>query len=140
VKRQLRLYISTTKTQKQDGNINFHILKGFVFLLFGENGLSFIVAERPAIRYYTKWPFGQTHGVCPYRPTLLWYNATIGSIMRCHHHKISQKGYFVPKIYVLSIQNRLDSSGWKLALAAFFGSYVEIQGILEMPCIRRYSP
>jgi|GEM_PF-1675568 len=34
---------------------------------------------------------------------------------------------------VLSVQNRPDSSGWKLALAAVFGSGVEMKGILEMP-------
>jgi len=31
------------------------------------------------------------------------------------------------------VQNSPDSSGWMIALAALFGSFVEIKGILEMP-------
>jgi len=36
---------------------------------------------------------------------------------------------------VVSMKNSPDSSGWMFALAALFGSNVEMQGILEMPCI-----
>ena len=31
------------------------------------------------------------------------------------------------------MKNSPDSSGWMFALAALFGSYVEMKGILEMP-------
>gem|GEM_PF-4082887 len=47
------------------------MFEGCVFL--GENGLSFIVMESPAIRYYTK---SQAY-ICP----SFWYNTTIGSIL-----------------------------------------------------------
>jgi len=35
---------------------------------------------------------------------------------------------------VLFLKNSPDSNGWMIALAALFGSNVEMQGILEMPC------
>jgi len=36
-------------------------------------------------------------------------------------------------ITVKAVQNSPDSSGWMIALAACFGSSVEMKGILEMP-------
>ena len=44
---------------------------------------SFVVQERPAIRYYTKSQRGRPQGCAPTNANAIWYNATIRSILHC---------------------------------------------------------